>query len=404
MKNAVTRLLSLAAAGGALFAGAEAGAQQSGFQWRPEQASSIAPRVDALFDFLLLVSGAIGGGVCLLIVVFAFKYRRGSRADRSHAPTSNWKLESAWIGIPILLSLLTFVWSARLFYDEYAEPAGAININVIGKQWFWEMQHPEGQREMDELHIPVGRPVKLTLSSEDVIHDFFVPAFRVKQDALPGRITTAWFTATKPGKYHLFCAQYCGTQHSNMGGWIYVMEPADYERWLSRDYPQPSLAEAGSKLFVQFSCTGCHGANAAVRAPALDGIYGKAVPLADGSLVVADDRYLYDSIVLPGAQVVAGYQNIMPSYKGAMTQAQLLQVVDYLRSLGSQNAHEKSVETSDAATRQAIGEQQGRAIRQQNQANQVQEMQPRQTPAAVMPLGDKNLRPRGHVSKPGVSP
>jgi cytochrome c oxidase subunit 2 len=390
MKSGWKAIFSLGTASLALFATAQVRAQESGFRWQPEQASKIAPRVDLLFDFLLVVSGLITGGICLLIVIFVFKYRRGNPADRSNAPTRNWKLESAWIGIPILLSLFTFVWSARLFYDEYAEPAGALNINVVGQQWFWEMQHPEGPREMDELHIPVGRPIKLTLSSQDVIHDFYVPAFRVKQDALPGRLTSVWFTATQPGRYHLFCAQYCGTQHSNMGGWVYVMEPGDYERWLTHTKPQPSLAEAGEKLFVQFSCAGCHGSHAAVRAPSLDGIYGRTVPLADGSMVRVDDRYLYDSIVLPGAQVAAGYQNIMPTYKGSLTQAQLLELVAYLRSLGSQTAHEKSLDTGDATTRQAIREQQQRALKTQQED---QEMQPRQAPADAMPSGDKNLRP-----------
>jgi len=401
MKRCGKTLSQLSLAVSALFVGSQARAQESGFQWQPEQASTIAPRVDLLFDFMLLLSTAIAGGVCLLIIIFAFKYRRGSQADRSHAPIKNWKLESVWIGVPILLSLFTFVWSARLFYDEYAEPAGAIPINVIGKQWFWEMQHPEGQREMDELHIPVGRPIKLTLSSEDVIHDFFVPAFRVKQDALPGRLTTAWFTATQPGRYHLFCAQYCGTQHSNMGGWIYAMEPEDYERWLTSGKPQPSLAEAGEKLFLQYSCAGCHGDHAAVRAPSLEGIYGRTVPLADGSMVLADDRYLYDSIVLPGAQVAAGYQNIMPTYKGALTQAQLLALVAYLRSQGSQNAHEKSVQTGDAATRQAIREQQQRARSTQQED---QEMRPRKSPSVTTPPGDQNLRPLDEVPGRRSSP
>ncbi len=228
-----------------------------------------------------------------------------------------------------------------------------------------------------------------------------MPAFRIKQDVLPGRLTTAWFTATQPGRYHLFCAQYCGTQHSNMGGWIYAMEPGDYERWLTHSKPQPSLAQAGEKLFVQFSCTGCHGEHAAVRAPSLDGIYGKSVPLANGSMVQADDRYLYDSIVLPGAQVVAGYQNIMPTYKGSLTQAQLLELVAYIRSLGSTGVHEKGQESGDATTRQAIHEQQQRALKAQQE---TQEMSPRRSPSTAMPSGDKNLRPAPEVPGANVSP
>lgn len=397
MKHLCKSLLSCLMAGGIALA-SRVQAQESGFRWQPDQSSSMAPRVDAFFDFMLFLSGLVAGGICLIIIVFTFKYRRGNPADRSHAPSQNWKLEAAWIGIPAFLSLCVFVWSARLFYEEYAPPAGAININVIGKQWFWEMQHPEGVREMDALHIPINRPIKLTLSSEDVIHDFSVPAFRVKQDVLPGSLTTAWFTATNPGRYHLFCAQYCGVQHANMVGWIYAMAPADYERWLSRNQSQPSSAELGKKLFTQFGCSGCHGPNAAVRAPELDGLYGRTVPLADGSMVVADDRYLYDSIVLPGSQVVAGFQNIMPTYKQALTQAQLLDLVAYLRSLGAQKSHEKSLEKGDEATRQAIREQQQRVIKQRNLE---QEMRRRQPPSSAMPPGDKNLRPL--EERPGPS-
>jgi cytochrome c oxidase subunit 2 len=368
-------------------------AQQTGVRWAPEAASTIANQVDLLYNYLLVTSAIIAGGVCLLIVVFAYKYRRGSHADRSNPPAKNWKLETAWIGIPILLSLFTFGWAARIFYDMYHAPPNAININVIGQQWFWQLQHPEGQQELNALHIPVGRPVKLTLTSEDVIHDFFIPAFRVKQDVLPGRLTTAWFEATKPGRYHLFCAQYCGTQHANMGGWVYAMPPADYADWLRQTGSPTSLAQQGEQRFTQFSCAGCHGPNPSIRAPSLDGLYGKPVPLANGTVTVADERYLYDSILNPGQEVVAGYKNIMPSYKGALTEAQLMQLVAYIRALGNGNAHEHPLEPLDAATKQRIEEQQQRARDEQIQ------MAPRQAPSAAMPDNARRFAPAANAIK-----
>lgn len=367
------------------------GAQQSGWEWQPPQASTLAGRIDWLFNYLLIVSGIIAGGVCTLICVFVYRYRRGSRVSRKNPPIENPLLEAAWIGIPIVLSVLTFYWASRIYFDLFNVPPGAININVVGKQWFWELQHPEGAREMNELHVPVGRPVKLTLTSEDVIHSFFVPAFRIKQDVLPDRVVETWFTATKPGQYHLFCSQYCGTQHANMVGWVYVMEPADFEKWLQQTRPHPSLAKVGERLFVQFSCTGCHGPQAAVRAPSLDGIYGKPVPLADGSMVNADERYIYDSIVLPGSQVVAGYQNVMPSYKGAMNQEQLLALVAYIRSLGSGEVHEKPTEVLTPASGQRIEEQRQRAKAAQQETKGVvpspetPEMTAKRPPSSAMP-------------------
>jgi cytochrome c oxidase subunit 2 len=364
-----------------------AAAQQVSVRWAPPSASTMSDRIDALYNYLLVMSGIIAGGVCLLIVVFAYKYRRGAHADRSNAPASNWKLEATWIGIPVLLALFTFGWAARLFFDMYSPPANTIDINVIGQQWFWQLQHPEGQQEINALHVPVGRPVKLTLTSQDVIHSFFVPAFRVKQDVLPGRLTTAWFEATKPGRYHLFCAQYCGTQHANMGGWVYAMPPADYADWLRKTGAQPSLAQQGARLFTQLNCAGCHGPNPSIRAPSLDGLYGKPVPLADGTVTVADERYLNDSILNPGQEVVAGYKNVMPSYRGVITEPQLLQLVAYIRSLGQGSEHEHPEEPLDAATKQRIEEQQRRAAQEQIQ------MEPRQPPSAVMPDNARRFAP-----------
>jgi cytochrome c oxidase subunit 2 len=362
-------------------------AQQTGLRWAPEQASAMAARIDALYNYLLVMSVLIAGGVCLLIVVFAWKYRRGSCADRSNPPFQNWKLESAWIGIPILLSLFTFGWAARLFYDMYHAPAEAITINVIGHQWYWQLQHPEGQQELNALHVPVGRPVKLMLTSEDVIHSFFIPAFRVKQDVLPGRLTTVWFEAVKPGRYHLFCAQYCGMQHANMGGWVYAMPPAEYADWLQQTGSSTSLSKDGERLFTQFGCAGCHGPNPGIRAPGLDGLYGKPVPLADGTVTLADERYIHDSIVNPGQEVVAGYKNVMPSYKGFLKETQLLALVAYIRALGQGNEHEHPLEPMDAGTKQRIREQQRRV-----RSEQI-EMKPPRPPGVVMPNGAKRYAP-----------
>lgn len=315
-------------------------AQSSGFSFAPTRASTVAAPVDLLFNVILGISTVIAGSVCLLILFFAFKYRRGSRADRSNPPTSNLKLELSWIFIPILISLAVYVWASRLYFDMYRTPTGALEVFVVGKQWMWKLQHAEGQREINELHIPIGRPIKLTMTSEDVIHSFFVPAFRIKQDVVPGRYTSAWFQATLPGRYHLFCAQYCGMNHASMQGWVYAMKPADYQAWLGQGNPQPSLASQGAKLYEALGCSGCHGNSRAVRAPSLSGLYGKPVPLKSKQIVLADDRYIHDSIVLPGSEIVAGYENIMPSYKGQITEEQIVQLTAYIRSLGESPARE----------------------------------------------------------------
>ncbi|HZT42389.1 MAG TPA: cytochrome c oxidase subunit II [Chthonomonadaceae bacterium] len=318
-----------------LLACTKAKAQEQGFPLGPPQASSISTRVDAIFYTELTLALIIAFSVCFLVVFFCFKYRHGSRANRSNPPSRNAKLEVAWIGIPVLLALIFFAWAARTYFDMYNPPPGAIDIYVTAKQWMWKLQHPEGQREIDALHIPVGRPVRLIMTSQDVIHSFFVPAFRIKQDVLPGRETTTWFEATQAGKYHLFCAQYCGLNHSRMTGWIYAMEPADYERWLSQTQGEPTLAAQGERLYEQLGCSGCHGASNTVRAPTLEGLYGKPVPLSNGQVVIADDRYLHDSILLPKLQVVAGYKPVMPSFKGAISDDQVMELVAYIKSLGN---------------------------------------------------------------------
>jgi len=313
---------------------AAAWGQEQGFLFAPPQASSIAKRVDSLFYVIFVLALVVALGVCLTIIVFCFRYRQGTKVDRSNPPDRNMNLEVAWILTPVVLSMIVFVWSARVFFDIYQAPPGSMQIYVVGKQWMWKLQHPEGQREINELHIPIDRPVSLVLSSQDVIHSFFVPAFRIKQDAVPGRTTTVWFEATQPGKYHLFCAQYCGVDHSRMAGWVFAMKPADYQQWLRQTGTgQGTMAAGGAKLFQQFGCSGCHVASTVVRAPVLNGLYGNAVPLSTGQIVTADDSYIHDAILLPNVQIVAGYQDIMPSYKGVASEFQVLQLIAYIKSL-----------------------------------------------------------------------
>jgi cytochrome c oxidase subunit II len=313
-----------------------------GFPLTPDQASTVAGRVDTLFYALVGLSLLFALPIAILIVYFAVKYRRGSTADRSGANRSSVKLELAWTIIPAFLALGVFGWAASLFFQIERPPAGAMEVYVVGKQWMWKFQHPEGQREINELHVPIDRPVKLVMASEDVIHSFYVPAFRVKQDVLPGRYTTIWFQATKTGEYHLFCAEYCGGDHATMGGTVFVMNQADYERWLAggtagaaAQAPE-SLAASGGQLFVSLGCSGCHRIDSGGVGPPLAGVFGKPVPLADGSTVTADEQYIRDSILLPQKQIVAGRQPVMPSFQGRVSEEQLAQLIAYVKSLGDQ--------------------------------------------------------------------
>ena len=243
--------------------------------------------------------------------------------------------------IPLFLFLGIFFWATNVFFAMSRPPENATEIYVVGKQWMWKIQHPDGRREINELHLPVGQPVKLIMTSQDVIHDFFIPDFRNKQDVLPGRYTTEWFTPTRPGKYHLFCSQYCGTNHAQMVGWVYVMEPAEHAKWLAGQPAPDSLVATGERAFRTRGCSGCHAVNAAIRAPLLDGIYGRKIPLADSTLVTADDQYLRDSILLPNKQITAGYEAIMPTFQGQIGEEELNAIIAYLKSLGETGAEER---------------------------------------------------------------
>ncbi len=303
----------------------------------PVEASSTANQVDRLYFFLSGVSLFICVLVFVPIIYCLFRYRRSRKANRKPLNISSTPIEIAWTVATFFLAMAMFGWGATLYFHMERAPANALEIQVVGKQWMWKMQHLEGNREINTLHVPVDRTVKLTMASEDVIHSFFIPAFRVKQDVVPGRYTTEWFRATRVGTYHLFCAEYCGTDHSKMVGKIVVMEPADYQAWLSATSPGETLAAAGAKLFRELGCSGCHMGNAAVHAPRLEGLYGKLVPLQDGSIVRADDKYIRDSVLLPQSQVAAGYEPIMPTFQGHITEEELLQILAYIKSLANQS-------------------------------------------------------------------
>ncbi len=302
----------------------------------PDSASTMAGRVDALYFTLVGIAAFFSVLIAGLIVYYFVKYRRRDKDEVGARIHGGMALEVTWTVIPLFIVLGIFVWGARVFFAMSRPPDEAENIYVVGKQWMWKFQHLDGQREIDELHVPVGRPVKLIMTSEDVIHDVFVPAFRVKADVLPGRYTSIWFTPTRPGRYHLFCAEYCGTKHSGMIGEVVVMEPTDYQAWLSGGAPEGSLALAGAKLFADLACNTCHRPDAQGRGPVLDGLFGKTVALQSGQQVVVDEAYIRESILQPAAKVAAGYQPIMPTFQGLVSEEQLLQLVEYVKSLRAQ--------------------------------------------------------------------
>jgi cytochrome c oxidase subunit 2 len=299
----------------------------------PESASTVSGRVDALYWFLVALSAFFTIVIFTAVVVFAVKFRRRSETERPPAILGSVVLELVWTLVPLAIVAVIFVWSAEVFFAINRVPPGAMEVYVVGKRWMWKAQHLTGQREINELHVPVGVPVRVMLTSEDVLHSFFVPAFRVKKDVIPGRYTTLWFEATKPGKYHLFCAEYCGTRHWGMIGSVTVMEPADFQAWLAGGAAGQSLAGAGQKLFQDLGCATCHRPDSLARGPNLEGLFGSPVRLADGDVLTADESYIRESIVTPSAKVVSGYQPIMPTYQGLVTEEGLMQLVAYVRSL-----------------------------------------------------------------------
>ena len=308
----------------------------------------MAGRVDALYIFLLIVCGMMTVLIFVCLAYFAarFRYRPGVPAEQIEGSTA---LEITWSAIPFLIFMVIFAWGAVVYFKERTPPADATEVYVVAKQWMWKVEHAEGQREINELHVPVGRDVKLFMSSQDVIHSFYIPAFRVKQDVLPGRYTVEWFRATKPGVYHLFCAEYCGTQHSGMVGDIVVQEPAQYEAWINGGSTGP-LSATGGKVFAELGCATCHRNDTQGRGPNLQGVFGKPVQLADGRTVTADENYLRECILDPGAKRVKGFQPIMPTFQGLVSEEQVNALVAYIKSISAAKPAEGAKTSASAAS------------------------------------------------------
>jgi cytochrome c oxidase subunit 2 len=300
----------------------------------PEQGSNFAPDVDLLMTFIVAICLFFAVAVTAAVIYFFFKYER-KHVDEIGVPIhGDMRLETAWIVVPLVLSMFMFAWGAVVYVDYRHSPSETLDIYVIGKQWMWKVQQPTGLKEINEVHLPVGRNVRLIMGSEDVIHDFSIPAFRVKMDVVPGHYNTMWFRPTTAGRYRLYCSQYCGTNHALMGGWVTVMEPGEYAAWLSGASSADANPQvAGEKLFAEKACITCHVSNGTGRGPSVSGLYGNKVRLADGSTVTADDGYLRESLLQPAAKIVAGYQPLMPSYQGQLTEEEILQLTAYIKSL-----------------------------------------------------------------------
>lgn len=315
------------------------------FPLAPPSASSFAPEYDTVFYFLVALSVFFTLIVAVAAIFFTVRYRRGTKVDRSRPIYEDLRLELTWTIIPLLLGLVMFFFGARLYVHLRTPPKDAQEIFVVGKQWMWHIQHENGVRENNTLHVPLGKPVKLTMISQDVIHAFFVPAFRTQFMVVPGRYTQMWFTATQLGEYHLFCNMYCGTQHSEMGGKVVVMTPKDYANWLSNggEYVPPmTMQQAGARLYAQVRCDNCHGAEDGLRGPSLYGIFGKRRVFTDGTSTIADDDYIRESILRPTNHITQGYGAEMPSYDGQFTEEQVLDLISYIKTLGAQPAPQGS--------------------------------------------------------------
>jgi cytochrome c oxidase subunit 2 len=306
-----------------------------GLQFFPEQASTVAAEVDALYLFLVGVTVFFTLAIFFAIVFLALYYRRAARRHAAPAHGGKlWIMEATWIVIPFLLVMAMFAWGAEVFVNIRTMPRNAIEMQVIGKQWMWKIQHPQGRSEINELHVPIGQPVVLRMISEDVIHSFFVPAFRVKMDVLPGRYSTLWFEATEAGEYDLYCTEYCGTDHADMRGRVIAMTPTEYAEWLAGG-EQVAPVTAGEELFAQFRCNTCHFAGGVQRCPPLENLFGSTVQLNDGRSISVDEDYLRESILNPNAKIVAGFQPVMPTYQGQLSEEQIYHLVEYIKSLSA---------------------------------------------------------------------
>lgn len=321
---------------GLLQLGSEARMAAAMIPLQPPSASTISPGVDQLYYLLTGITLFFSVLIFSIIFYFMIKYRRRSDDELPEETHTSMFLELAWTIIPSLICVVLFVWASDLYVRNSRPPAASTEIFVIGKQWMWHIQHPEGPREIDELHVPVGAPVKVTMTSQDVIHDFYIPAFRVKKDVLPGRYTSLWFQPTQTGTFHLFCAQYCGANHSQMIGWVYVMTPADYAAWLATSEKTESMVQEGGELYTRLGCATCHVEEGAGRAPSLAGIYGKEEKLATGETRVVDENLMRQAILDPNSLPLPNYAPIMPTYKGQIDEEQVLELIAYVKSLGPQ--------------------------------------------------------------------
>ncbi len=297
----------------------------------PYQASSTAPQIDLLFLYLCVICGIVGLMMAVLMILFCVRYRRrpGDIGVPSETRSSQ-VLEWFWTLTPLVFFATMFVWGAIVYFGAFRAPDNAQTVYVVGKQWMWKFQHPEGQREIDALHVPVGQPIKLLMTSEDVIHSLFVPDFRIHMDVLPERYTSVWFQPTRAGTYHLFCSQYCGTNHADMKGEVIAMPPQEYQDWLHLN-AEGSLGLQGRKVFLKYRCDSCHSADAAARAPVLESLFGRPVALNDGSVVTADESYIRESVLYPSAKIVAGFENIMPTFKGQVSEEEIIQLIAYIK-------------------------------------------------------------------------
>ncbi len=311
----------------------------------PPEASKIAPQMDALFFFLVLISLVGLTLVVLLVVAFSVLYNK-QRHPKAVQIEGSTLLEATWTIIPLGLFLVAFVWGALIYFRVYTPPPNALNIYVVGKQWMWKVEHPGGQHEIDELHVPTGRAVQLTLISQDVFHSFSIPAFRVKREAIPGRYTSVWFEATEPGTYNLFCTQYCGTGHSTMIGHVVVMTPDNYKKWLATSTSGQSLAQDGERLFASLSCNACHNTRPNARGPNLVGVYGSQLTLDDGRTVTADAAYLRQAILDPSKNATEGFTPIMPTYQGQISEDGVVELIEYLRNLTTGYRLEETLNTT----------------------------------------------------------
>jgi len=304
----------------------------SGIPLFPEQASNLAPEVDNLYFFVLAVTGFFALLVAALVVIFAIKYRDETGQKVGADIHGSIPIEIAWSIIPFLISMVIFVWATVVFFHIIRPPDQTLDIYSTGKRWMWRFQHLDGQSEINELHLPLGRPVKITFTSEDVLHSLFIPAFRVKADAIPGRYSSIWFTPTKVGEYHLFCAEYCGTKHSGMIGTVIVQDQNDYQLWLS-GAGGLSMTARGEQLFQQLACVGCHLNDDSGRGPSLGGTFGTQAMLANGRSVLVDDTYIRESILTPQLRLTAGYQPLMPTFQGLVNEDGLMSLIEYIKSL-----------------------------------------------------------------------